>query len=239
MNIWLEVIVQLYKRFKEHELLPGSPAQLLLGAGYFLSYSLITLLSYAPVSSDMPCISWPVSCPGMLMSGKGRIERRRLAPYLNVHWYDYYSMGGFYRCRALIMVSTGLLRKRNPLLESAGLSLLFTLALALIMLFAFVMLIFGRIMGEPLYLISRSLFYLIWRYIRYFIPWGYVIGLHCSTVSALTSINFPGCSARLYSQSGLIISSSVFAWYVEHFANYTSFTEAGNYHFVGMAVFKQ
>ncbi|MGI5886682.1 MAG: YhjD/YihY/BrkB family envelope integrity protein, partial [Syntrophomonadaceae bacterium] len=56
MALWLEVTVQLYTRSKEHEL-TALAAQLtfylVLAIFPFLIF-LITLLSYAPVSSDMP-----------------------------------------------------------------------------------------------------------------------------------------------------------------------------------------
>ena len=233
MALWLEVTVDLYKRFKEHEL-TSLAAQLtfylVLAIFPFLIF-LITLLSYAPVSNDMPLDQLASIMPwDAYVQVRGVIEET-----LQARSHTLMSIGMIITLWAASTGVSALIhginrayceKETRSFWKVRGLSLLFTLALALIMLFAFVMLIFGRIMVESLFTLLGADHYFtrIWRYIRYFIPLVamllvFTLLYRFSPNLKLTSRDvLPG---SILASLGWIISSSVFAWYVEHFANYT------------------
>jgi len=233
LALWLEVTVQLYTRSKEHEL-TALAAQLtfyLVLAFFPFLIFLITLLSYAPIASDMP-----LDQLAGIMPWDAYIQVRDIIEdTLNARSHTLLSIGMIVTIWAASTGVSALIhginrayceKETRSFWQVRGLSLLFTLALALIILFAFVMLIFGRMMGESLFTILGADHYFarIWRYARYVIP--LVAMLLVFTLlyrfSPNIRLNFrDALPGSILASLGWIISSSVFAWYVEHFADYT------------------
>jgi len=230
---WLEVIVQLYQRFKEHQL-TALAAQLtfyLVLAFFPFLIFLITLLSYFPVANDMP-----LDQLASIMPWDAYVQVRKIIEEtLQARSNTLLSIGMIITIWAASTGVSALIsginkahcdKETRSFWKVRGLSLLFTLGLALIILFALVMLVLGRIMGESLFatLGADHYFTRIWRYLRYLIPlvtmllvfnllYRFSPNLRLSSREVL-----PG---SILASLGWIITSSVFAWYVEHFADYT------------------
>lgn len=233
MALWLEVTVQLYRRFREHEL-TALAAQLtfylILSFFPFLIF-LITLLSYAPLASDMP-----LDQLAGIMPWDAYIQVRAIIEdTLKARSHTLLSIGMLVTIWAASTGVSALIhginqayceKETRSFWKVRGLSILFTLALALIILFAFVMLVLGRVLGESLFTVleADNYFAHIWSYLRYLIP--LITMLVVFTLLYRFSPNLrlnsrevlPG---SILASGGWIISSSVFAWYVEHFADYT------------------
>jgi len=233
LALWLEVTVQLYQRFKEHDL-TALAAQLtfyLVLAFFPFLIFLITLLSYFPVANDLPLDQ----LAGILPWDAYVQVRSIIEETLQARSHTLLSIGMIITIWAASTGVSALIhginqahcdKENRSFWKVRGLSLLFTLALALIILFALVMLVLGRIMGESLFSLLGADHYFtrIWRYLRYLIPmitmllvfnllYRFSPNLKLNSREAL-----PG---SILASLGWIATSSVFAWYVEHFADYT------------------
>lgn len=229
----IQVIKHLYHRFKEDEVtaLAAQLTYYLVLAFFPFLIFLLTLLSYAPLVSDLPL--------------------RQLSSLLP--WEAYIQVEGIIeetiRARSQTLLSIGMIitlwaasngvnaiihginkayfeKETRPFWKVRGLSILFTLGLALVILFAFFMLVFGRMVGEALFawLGADHYFAQIWRPIRYLIPFITMLAVFIAfyRFSPNRRLQFrevlPGA---IFASIGWIISSLVFAWYVDHFTNYT------------------
>lgn len=233
MALAIEVTIKLYQRFKEHEL-TALAAQLtfyLVLAFFPFLIFLITLFSYAPVANDMPLDQLANLLPwDAYVQVRSIIEETLLARSQTL-----LSLGMIITLWAASTGVSALIhginrayceKETRSFWKVRGLSLLFTLALALIILSAFVMLVLGRILGESLFTVlgADNYFAHIWSYLRYLIP--LITMLLVFTLLYRFSPNLRLNSREVLPGSilasvGWIISSSVFAWYVEHFADYT------------------
>jgi membrane protein len=107
-----------------------------------------------------------------------------------------------------------------------GIALLFTLALGIVILIAFVLLIFGKIIGEHIFnrLSFPENFDTIWGFIKYGIPLTAMfivfVFLYRSTPNRRLSYRevIPG---SIFSTIGWVVTSILFAFYVNHWDSYT------------------
>lgn len=123
----------------------------------------------------------------------------------------------------------GVERKR-PYWRLKGLAMIFTLALALLLIIVLAMLVFGEIIGGRIFAIfgATHIFYHIWDLFRYIIPLLSMIIIFASLYKVSPTpgnglhIRFrdtlPGA---LFAALGWIVSSMVFSFYVNNFGNYS------------------
>jgi len=233
LALWREVIIQLYQRCKDHQL-TALAAQLtfyLVLAFFPFLIFLITLLSYFPLASDLPLDQ----LAGILPWEAYVQVRKIIEETLQARSHTLLSIGMLIAVWASSTGVSALIyginqahcdKETRSFWKVRGLSLLFTLALALIILFAFIMLVLGRIMGESLFSLLGADHYFtrLWRYIRYLIPLTTMLLVFnlLYRFSPNLKLNsrevLPG---TILASVGWIATSSVFAWYVEHFADYS------------------
>jgi len=117
-------------------------------------------------------------------------------------------------------------KETRPFWKVRGISILFTLALALAFLFALIMLVLGRIVGVTLinYLgASYLLIAQLWEVFRYLVPLGTILVtfLFFYKYSPNRYVSFrevlPG---SLFTTIGWILSSVAFSFYVNNFVNF-------------------
>jgi membrane protein len=114
----------------------------------------------------------------------------------------------------------------RPFWKVRGISLLFTLAMGIVILLAFVLLIFGQGIGEHLFKLLHfpTNFAAIWNLIKFSIPlitmYVVFIFLYQITPNRRLTIRevIPG---SLFATLGWIVTSVLFAFYVNHWGNYT------------------
>jgi membrane protein len=116
--------------------------------------------------------------------------------------------------------------ENRPFWKVYGISLLFTIALGVVILLAFVLLIFGQGIGEHLFRFLRfpDNFDTIWNVIKYTIPLMMMIIVFIFLYQILPNRRLtvreviPG---SIFTCLGWIITSLLFAFYVNHFGSYT------------------
>lgn len=114
----------------------------------------------------------------------------------------------------------------RPFWKIKIIGIIFTIALAFLILFSLSLLVFGQVLGQLIFnrLGISTLFYYIWTLLRYLIP---LISLF--TTFILLYIFAPDISLKfkdvycgaIFSTFGWIIVSLIFSFYVNNFGNYT------------------
>ncbi|MGI6776907.1 MAG: YihY/virulence factor BrkB family protein [Acetivibrionales bacterium] len=115
----------------------------------------------------------------------------------------------------------------RPFWKLNGISILFTLGIALVILFSFVLLVLGKVLGEYLFnmLGITKLFKTAWDFIRYFTP---LLSMTIVFVSVYYYI--PGKRLKLkqvlpgsaFAVIGWVLLSVVFSFYINNFSIYTT-----------------
>jgi membrane protein len=116
--------------------------------------------------------------------------------------------------------------ENRPFWKVYGISLLFTIALGIVILLAFVLLIFGQGIGEHVFrwLHFPDSFDTIWNFIKFTIPLIMMFIVFIFLYQILPNRRLtvreviPG---SLFSSLGWIVTSVLFAFYVNHFGHYT------------------
>lgn len=232
MNYWFTVISHMYHRFQEDEV-TSLGAQLtfyLLLAFFPFIIFLITLASYAPVASDLP-----LDQLAALLPYEAYVQVRDIIEEtIQARSHTLLSVGMIAALWASSSGVNAIIRGINkayfeketrPFWKVRGLSILFTLALALVIVSAFLMLVLGRIIGQALFteLGAYYLFADVWRWVRYLLPLAtmllvFVLLYRFSPNRNLTLKEVvPGA---VLASLGWVITSLAFAWYVEHFTDY-------------------
>jgi membrane protein len=114
----------------------------------------------------------------------------------------------------------------RPFWKVRGISFLFTLAIGIVLLLSFVLLIFGKGIGEHVFkwLHFPDNFDTIWNLIKFFIPLItlFIVFIFLYQVTPNRRLTFkeviPG---SLFSTLGWIVTSVLFAFYVNHWGTYT------------------
>lgn len=120
--------------------------------------------------------------------------------------------------------------KKRPYWRLKGLSILFTIILALLLMLVLTMLVFGEIIGEKIftYLGAPHIFYYIWEFLRIIIPFIAMI-LIFALIYKLSPTPEEGLNIKfnqtllgaIFTTTGWIIASMIFSIYVNNFANYS------------------
>lgn len=117
-------------------------------------------------------------------------------------------------------------KENRPFWKVRGISILLTLAISMLILFSFVLLIFGEEVGERLFELLHfpSNFDTLWNFAKYGIPLAsmFIVFLFLYQIGPNKRLSkrevVPG---SLFSTLGWIITSILFAFYVNNWGNYT------------------
>lgn len=224
---------QLYCRFQDDEV-PALGAQLtyyLILAFFPFLIFVISLLSFTDISASEVIDSMARMMPDLssraVADAFGEIQRSRSGSVLSIGLLA-----------ALWSASNGIsavmkalnkaydVEESRPLWKAKGISVLFTLVLAIVVLFTFVLLIFGKIVGASVYKFVHfpGNFDLLWGLIQYAIPlvtiavvfvllYRYTPNLRLTFSEVL-----PG---GLFATAVWVAASLLFSYYVNHFGSYT------------------
>ncbi len=121
-------------------------------------------------------------------------------------------------------------KKKRPYWRLKGLSILFTIILALLLILVLTTLVFGEIIGKKIftYLGATNIFYYIWEFLRIIIPFISMI-LIFALIYKLSPTPEEGLNIKfnqtlpgaIFTTTGWIIASMIFSIYVNNFANYS------------------
>ena len=120
--------------------------------------------------------------------------------------------------------------KRRPYWKLKSLAIIFTVALALVLIIVLSMLVFGEVIGRRIFSIfgATHVFYHIWEFFRIIIPFLSMVVIFAllykfsPTPGQGVDIKFKDAiPGALFAAVGWIIASMVFSFYVNNFGNYS------------------
>ncbi|WP_339368280.1 YihY/virulence factor BrkB family protein [Paenibacillus elgii] len=226
-------LIQLYCRFQDDEV-PALGAQLtyyLILAFFPFLIFVIALLSFTEISASEVIDSMARIMPNLssraVADAFEEIQRSRSGSVLSVGllaalWSASNGIGAV--MKALNKAYDE--EESRPFWKVKGISVLFTLVLAIVVLFTFVLLIFGKIVGAAVYKFVHfpGNFDLLWGFIQYVIPLVTIavvfILLYRYTPNLRLTFGevLPGA---LFATAGWVAASLLFSYYVNHFGSYT------------------
>lgn len=121
-------------------------------------------------------------------------------------------------------------KEKRSYLKRKLLSLLFTVALLILIVMVFVTLVVGELLGKWIFAFigNEVLFLNLWQYLRFIIPILYMIIIfaliykYTPSTNKIDRIRFKSTLfGSLFSTLGWIIASVLFSYYVNNFGNYT------------------
>ncbi|WP_236914598.1 YihY/virulence factor BrkB family protein [Clostridium sp. Cult2] len=121
-------------------------------------------------------------------------------------------------------------KKKRPYWRLKGLAIIFTVALALLVIIVLAMLVFGEIIGNNLFGLigATNLFYHLWELMRIIIPFVSMIVIFAllyklsPTPEEGLNIKFShALPGAVFTTTGWIIASMVFSYYVNNFGKYS------------------
>jgi membrane protein len=229
----LRWLVQLGKRFMRDDM-PASSAQLT----YYLTLAifpflvfLINILSYTKLST------WVLaeSLEGVLPSGTRQIISSVLQETIDAKSTTLLSFSAlfalFSTSRAMNALNRGLNKayralNTRPVWQNAGLSLLFTVGLIVLIVATLSLMVFGRLIGESFFtLLGASAYFLqVWNFLRYALPISIMVLLFslCYRFMPNTKVKFKHVwRGAIFSTAGWIVASMLFSYYINRFGSYT------------------
>ncbi|SEB54454.1 YihY/virulence factor BrkB family protein [Paenibacillus sp. GP183] len=116
--------------------------------------------------------------------------------------------------------------ENRPYWKVQGLSIIFTIALAIVIILSLFMLIFGKLIGETIYkfVYLPGSFETIWRFAQYIIPLPVMVIAFIFLYLFLPNLRLkvkdvlPGA---LFATVGWVVTSLLFSFYVNNFSNYS------------------
>lgn len=120
--------------------------------------------------------------------------------------------------------------KRRPYWKLKGIAIIFTMALALVLIIVLSMLVFGEVIGRKIFAIfgATHVFYHIWEFFRIIIPFLSMVIIFAllyrfspTPVEGLDIKFKDTIPGALFAAVGWIIASMVFSFYVNNFGNYS------------------
>lgn len=233
MKLNKEFLKELYKKIQENEI-TARGAQLsfyfILSVFPFLIF-LITLIDYTPLSRH----DFLEQLSMLLPEATFAIVFRIISEVAEADNFKFFSFGILATIWTGSRGITGLIRSINKaynfteirsFFKMNALGVLATLCMALVTLFTFIFLVFGKVIGQLAleYLGLGDNYYLLWTILRYAIP-ILIISLNF-TLLFLYSPNYPLKLRHIYpgvlfSTLAWITASQAFAFYVNNFGNYS------------------
>jgi membrane protein len=116
--------------------------------------------------------------------------------------------------------------ENRPYWKIQGLSIIFTIALAIVIIFSLFMLIFGKLIGEMIYkfVYLPGSFETIWRFAQYIIPLSIMVVAFIFLYLLLPNLRLkvkevlPGA---IFATVGWVVTSLLFSFYVNNFSSYS------------------
>lgn len=230
----LAFIKELFRRFQEDEVsaLAAQMTYYLLLAFFPFLIFLLTLISYTPVTSA----DILNNLNHLVADESYQIVKDFVDEFLET---DNKTLLSFGMIGALWASSTGVaaiirglnkaydVEESRPFWKARGLSLIFTIALGIVVLLSFVLLIFGKAIGEQVFIFLHfpDHFDLLWNVMKYgillIIMLVVFVFIYKITPNRHLTIRevFPGA---VFSIMGWIFTSLLFSFYVNNFGNYSA-----------------
>lgn len=234
---WLEFLKDLHCRIKEDEV-TAIGAQLT----YFLILSVfpfmiffLNILSYTSIAEekiiDNLLIVLPLESQAMIKGIISEIIKARSETLISLGiilaiWTG--SLGITAIIRAINKAYD--IKEKRSYWKLKGISIIFTIALAFLLVIVFFMLVFGEVIGRKLFAWfgATHLFYHVWEFLRVIIPLTSMIIIFALLYKFSPSPNekiniklrhtLPGA---VFTTAGWILASMVFSFYVNNFGNYS------------------
>lgn len=230
---WYALALEFYGRFQSHEV-PALGAQLsyyLILAFFPFIIFLLTLLSFTPLTGDIALDDLSRLLPANAYS----LIRDVIAQTMAARRHTLLSFGAIFTLWSAVSGVNALIRGVNkaydepesrPFWRLFGISLIFTLGLVMVIILALTLLVAGKQLGTMFfaYLGFTELFHLSWNVFRYLVPLSvmflvfmffYRFGPNRKTTWQRV---IPG---SVFTILGWVAISWGFAYYVDHFANYS------------------
>lgn len=233
MNKNYEMLKDFYLRFQDHEV-PALGAQLtyyLILAFFPFLIFLLTLLSYTPIAGEEALNDLSRFLPTEAYTVVIEVLRQTLGSSRQT----LLSLGALFTIWASSNGINAVIRGINkayderetrPFWKVRGMSIIFTIGLAIVIILAFVLLVLGKLLGQTLvtYLGYSELFMKSWQLYRFLLPLGVmlVVFMFFYRYAPNKKIHFratiPGA---VFSSLGWVVTSWAFSFYVNQFANFT------------------
>ena len=233
MNKKYELLKDFYLRFQEHEV-PALGAQLtyyLILAFFPFLIFLLTLLSYTPIAGEEALND----LSRILPADAYKVVIEVLRQTLGSSRQTLLSLGALFTIWAssngINAVIHGINKAYNeretrPFWKVRGMAIIFTIGLAIVIILAFVLLVWGKLLGQTLitYLGYNEFFMKSWQLYRFLLPVGVmlVVFMFFYRFAPNKKIRFretiPGA---VFSSLGWVVTSWAFSFYVNQFANFT------------------
>lgn len=226
-------IKQLYVRFQEDEVsaLGAQMTYYLILAFFPFLIFLLTIISYTSVTSEIILNNLrPILANNSFEMVEDFVNETLRAG--NKTLLSFGMIGTLWAASTGVMAIIRGLNKaydvaeNRPFWKARILSILFTLALGVVILLSFVLLIFGKGIGEQIFIFLHfpDHFDTIWNFIKYSIPLAtmLVVFIFIYKVTPNKSLSIREViSGAVFSTLGWIITSILFAFYVNNWGNYT------------------
>lgn len=230
---YFQSILDFYNLNEQHEVF-ALGAQLtfywILAIFPFLIF-LITALSYTPISEDKSLANlsmfFPSSATTILLKTVHEIINSR-----SINLLSFSIIGTIWAASNGLNAMIKALNKAygqkddRPFWQIRLISILFTLALALVFTISLVMLIFGKVIAENIFnfLGVSILFKGIWNILQYVVPLLIMFGVFCILYAYSTREVIPFkkvLPGALFSTFGWILISKFFSYYINNFGDYS------------------
>lgn len=230
---WVMLVLEFYGRFGAHEI-PALGAQMsyyLILAFFPFIIFLLTLLSFTPLTGDLALYDLSRLIPANAYD----LVQDVVAQTMATRRHTLLSFGLLFTLWSAITGVNALIRGVNkayseqesrPFWKHTLISIVFTIGLVLVIILALTLLVAGKQLGEMFfsYLGVTELYHLSWNLFRYLVPLSVMflvfILFYRYAPNRKTSWQrvIPG---SLFSTLGWVGTSWGFAYYVNHFANYS------------------
>ncbi|MGE5389938.1 MAG: YihY/virulence factor BrkB family protein [Deltaproteobacteria bacterium] len=230
---WVMLVLEFYGRFQSHEI-PALGAQMsyyLILAFFPFIIFLLTLLSFTPLTGDLALYDLSRLIPASAYD----LVQDVVAQTMATRRHTLLSFGLLFTLWSAVTGVNALIRGVNKAYSEresrsfwkhTGISITFTTGLVLVIILALTLLVAGKQLGSMFfsYLGVTELFHLSWDLFRYLVPLSVMflvfILFYRYAPNRKTSWQqvIPG---SLFSTLGWVGTSWGFAYYVNHFANYS------------------
>lgn len=231
---WVKLLLEFYGRFQSHEI-PALGAQMsyyLVLAFFPFIIFLLTLLSFTPLTGDLALYDLSRLIPANAYD----LVQDVVAQTMATRRHTLLSFGLLFTLWSAITGVNALIRGVNKAYSEqesrsfwkhTGISIVFTLGLVLVIILALTLLVAGKQLGTMFfaYLGVTRFFYLSWNLFRYLIPLAVMflvfVLFYRFAPNRKTSWKqvIPG---SVFTTLGWVATSWGFAYYVNHFANYSA-----------------
>lgn len=230
---WVMLVLEFYGRFQSHEI-PALGAQMsyyLILAFFPFIIFLLTLLSFTPLTGDLALYDLSRLIPATAYA----LVRDVVTQTMATQRHTLLSFGLLFTLWSAISGVNALIhgvnkayseRESRSFWKHTAISIIFTMGLVMVIILALTLLVAGKQLGAMFfaYLGFTGLFHLSWDLFRYLVPLSVMFLVfilfyrYAPNRQTAWQQVIPG---SLFSTLGWVGTSWGFAYYVNHFANYT------------------